>query len=129
MAGSRRWLSLLAAVAAVVAVAAVRLAPAALVDVCAARMTGDRLRLERADGTVWQGRGILAAGTAKLPIAWRLDAWPLLRGEFRLHVLPDAPSPAGSPRADLAIVGDRVAIRDAEVTLPASLLVAASGTA
>jgi hypothetical protein len=129
MGQSRRWLFVFAAVAAAVAVEAVWQAPAALVDACLARASGGMLRVARAEGTVWHATGMLVAGTGGIPIGWRIEAWPLLRGEVRLHVLPDAGPPTGSPRADILIIGRRLAVRDAEVTFPASLLAGVGGTA
>lgn len=125
----RRLLFLSAAVAAVAAIAAVWLAPATLVAAHVVQMTGGMLRLDRAEGTVWRASGILVAGAAAIPVAWRVEPWPLLRGEVRLHVRPDADASAGSPRADIAIVGERVAVRDAEISFPASVFAALSGTA
>jgi hypothetical protein len=129
MGPSRRSLFLFAAVAVAAALAAVWQAPAALVDGHLARTSAGMLRLDRAEGTVWQARGVLIAGTVGIPIAWRVEAWPLLRGEVRLHVLPDADPPTRSPRADLVIASRRLTVRDAEVSFPASLMPAAYGTA
>jgi len=123
----RAWL-LPAAVAASAAIAAFWTAPASLVDARLARMTGGTLRLANAEGTVWRARGDLAAGTASIPVAWRIDPWPLLQGELRVHVTPPAGSDAGSPRADIAVDDARVALRDVDVTLPASAFAAAMGS-
>ena len=129
MASPRRWLLLIAAVAVAVAIEAVWLAPAALVDGRVAQLTGGALRLAAAEGTAWRGRGVLVAGGTRLPVAWRLDAGPLLRGELRVRLRsPDGAADA-SPRADIALSAERVQLRDVDVTVPATLVAAAAGPA
>lgn len=126
----QRTLLLAAAVLAAVAIEAIWLAPAALVDARVAHWTRGTLRIAATDGTLWRGRGVLVAGTAQVPIGWRIDAWPLLRGELRAQLLPDeAAAPAGSPRADVAVAGSRIVLRDVDVTVPAALFVNAAGPA
>jgi general secretion pathway protein N len=122
MASLRRPVAILAAVVGVAAIAAAWLAPATLVDSRLARLTGGGVRLEEAEGTVWRARGVLVAGTARMPVAWRLEAWPLLRGELHVHLLPDATPVSGAPRADIAIAADRVELRNVDATFPAALL-------
>lgn len=125
----RRGLLLVAAVAAAAAIEAVWLAPATLVDGRVAQLTGGALRLGAAEGTAWRGRGVLTAGVTRRPVAWRVDAWPLLRGELRVHLLSPDGTVDGSPRADMTLSAEHVALRDVDVTVPASLFAAATGPA
>jgi len=125
----RRALVLVVAVAAATAIGALCLAPAALVDSRVAQMTGGTLRVAAAEGTIWRARGVLVARGMRMPVAWRIDPWPLMRGELRLHVMPDAGGMTGSPRADIAVSGDHAALRDVDVMVPASLIVPDSGPA
>jgi hypothetical protein len=72
---------------AVVAFAAALLleAPASLLDARLASISDGRVRIAHAAGTLWRGSGdlVLAAGGPQRPVAWRIEAWPLLRGELR----------------------------------------------
>jgi len=129
MAPLRRALLLFVAISVAVAIGALWLAPAALVDSRMAQMTGGVLRIAAAEGTIWRARGVLVAGDLRMPIAWRIEPWPLLRGELRLRVAPEAGATTGAPRADVAVSGERVVLRDVDVTVPASLLAAATGPA
>jgi hypothetical protein len=122
----RRPLFLIAALAGTVAVVAVRLAPAAIADARVSQITHGELRIADTVGTVWNARGMLVAGGTQIPVAWRIDALPLLRGELVVHVVP-AVGAAGSPRVDIVIGNGRVALRNANVTMPASLVSAAAG--
>ncbi|WP_374477035.1 type II secretion system protein N [Zoogloea sp.] len=61
-------------------------APASLVDGLLAHFTAEGLRLQRAEGTLWEGRGILASRDASgrslspwLPVAWDFDIGALAR--------------------------------------------------
>jgi hypothetical protein len=57
-------------------------APASLLDRRVADLTDGRIRIAAAIGTVWNGSGELALlpDGARIPIAWRLEPMPLLRG-------------------------------------------------
>ena len=114
------------AVAVATAVAAAALAPAALMDARLAELTGGAVRLSAAEGTLWHAQGELVAGPTRLPIAWRMEPWPLLRGEMRLHVAPAAEASGRGPRADVAVSQGRVTLRDVDVTIPASALAGAA---
>jgi hypothetical protein len=127
MTPERRPLVIVAAVAGVAAIVAAWLAPAALVDSRLAQITGGGVRLADTEGTVWRARGNLVAGTARMPIAWRLEAWPLLRGELRVHLAPDTNTVSDSPRAGIAIADGRVSLRDVDATFPAAFFAAAAG--
>ena len=67
-----------AVVAVVVAIEAAWLAPASLVDSHLARMNDGVVRSADAEGTIWRARGVIVAATARIPIAWRIEPWPLL---------------------------------------------------
>jgi hypothetical protein len=70
-------------------VAAVALAPAALLDAPIEHASEGRLRLSDASGLWWRGAGTLAIadGTVRIPIGWRLDSASLLRGERVVQVV------------------------------------------
>jgi hypothetical protein len=118
-----RALVVVAAIAVLVA-AAVAIAPASLVNPSIERASGGNVSLAEADGTVWNGRGILAvANAARIPVAWRLEAWPLLLGEARVALV--APTPAGgAPRAELLARSGAIGVRALDATLPAELVAA-----
>ena len=68
------------------------IAPAALLDARINALSEGRGRIANAAGTLWRGSGelvVLPAGTHQ-PLFWRLDAWPLLRGEIRATIAVDA---------------------------------------
>ena len=123
----QRPLLLLAALAAAVALFAVRLAPATVVDARVASMTKGTVRVADAAGTIWDAHGILTAGSARIPIAWRIDGWPLLRRELHVHLVRNGGA-AGSPAADIAIRRDSVEFRNVEATIPTAVFVAAVGS-
>ena len=76
-----RWLRFLLG-ALVLAAAVILLAPAALLDASLASRTGERLRLADARGVWWNGHSVVASasGTARIPLAWRVDPAALARG-------------------------------------------------
>jgi len=117
----RRALLILVAVAAFAAIV-VALAPASLASVALERLTGDGVALAEAEGTFWRGRGtVTAARVVRIPVAWSIEPWPLLRGELHLRMFP--PSAAvNSPRAEILARRDAVSTRDVDVTLPARLV-------
>lgn len=122
MAPGRRAVVLVAAMAIAVTIAALWLAPAALLDPRLARATGGILHLANADGTVRQGRGDLVAGTTRIPIAWRVEFWPLLQGVVRTRLM--SATGAGTPRAAMAVGLDTLAFHDVDVTFPAAVVAA-----
>jgi len=127
MAPGRRALVLLAMVAIAVAIEGAWLAPAALIGPHVARMTGGVLRLADAEGTVRRGQGSMVAGAARIPIAWHVEIWPLLRGVVRLQVTSG--TGAETPRATIAASAETVAFHDVDVTIPAAAFAAALGQA
>jgi len=119
MASGRRAAVIFAMLALAVAIAVASLAPAALLDPRIAVATGHMVRLAEADGTVWNGRGSLVAGTTRIPIAWRVECWPLLRGVLRVQLVSGTGAP--TPRATIAVGTDTLALLDVDVTLPAAV--------
>lgn len=112
-----RWLGF--GLGIVVSVAAiVALAPATLVDALLATRTQQRLRLTDATGFWWGGHGaiVTADGTARLPIGWRVDATPLLRGMVVVRLLADQ---AAAPTGTITIRDGRVELRDLRLRAPA----------
>ena len=124
----RRPLLLLVALAVAVALFAIRLAPASLADARLARITTGGLRLADATGTLWDARAVLVAGASRVPIAWRVDPWPLFLGETRWHLVPASGGSTGGPRADITLRGENITVRDAEATFPAAIAAAAVGS-
>ena len=117
----RRALLILVSLVAFAAIV-VALAPASLAGVALGRITEGTVALAEAEGTFWHGRGtVTAARVARLPVAWSIEPWPLLRGELHLHVFPPVAA-ANSPRAELVARRDAVSTRDVDVTLPARLV-------
>jgi general secretion pathway protein N len=121
----RRVLAITAG-AVLLAITVLIIAPAALLDARINALSDGRLRLANAAGTLWHGSGelvVLPAGTRQ-PLFWRLDAWPLLRGEVRATIALDAD---GARSATVAYGRDRLDVRDLDVSLPAqSVLLAAA---
>jgi general secretion pathway protein N len=117
----RRGLLILISLVAFVAIV-VTIAPASLAGVALERISEGRVALAEAEGTLWRGRGTLtAARVARVPVAWSIEPWPLLRGELRLQLSPPV-AIGNSPRAQIVAHGDTVSMRDVDVTLPARLV-------
>ena len=100
----------------------VALAPASLAGVALQRASGGAVTLAVADGTLWHGRGTITSGPAlRVPVAWSIDPWPLVRGELWLHLSP--PNAAGpSPHGEIVARRGALSLHDLDVTLPASLV-------
>ena len=107
-----------AAGAVLLAIALLIIAPAALLDARIDALSDGRLRIASAAGTLWQGSGelVLMPSGTRQPLLWRLDAWPLLRGEIRATITLGA---NGARSATVAYGRDRLDIRDLDVSLPA----------
>ena len=117
----KRTLVIALLAAGLLAVAIAVLAPAALVAPYLERATRGLLAASEVGGTLWRGQGVLGVGSARLPMAWTVDAAPLLTGEVHVHVTPvDGTSP--SPRADVTAAGQRLALSDVAIVVPAGVL-------
>ena len=113
-----RWLRFLLG-ALVLAAAVILLAPAALLDASLASRTGERLRLADARGVWWNGHSVVASasGTARIPLAWRVDPAALARGALVVRVR-DADTAAAL--GTLSFGRGSVDIRDLHLSVPAA---------
>jgi hypothetical protein len=119
-----RFLALAGAAIVALAVAIAATAPASLAGAAVERATGGAVTVAGADGTLWRGRGTLAAGSAlRLQIAWSIDPLGLARGELRVRIRPVAPT-GDAPRADVSARDGALALRGLDVALPADGLAA-----
>jgi general secretion pathway protein N len=121
----RLWVAVVCGVALVVAALIVE-APASVADWRLGAMTGDRLHIANASGTLWDGSGdLLASGSSvRRHIAWRLERWPLLRGELRGTLATDADDDrVGSFVVDHA----KVELEGFELAMPMEALLRAAG--
>jgi hypothetical protein len=116
-----RFLAIAAVALVLIAVAITALAPASLVAPYVERATHGRLAATGVEGTLWRGHGVLGAGDARMPIAWTLDAAPLVTGEMHLRITP-IDGVGESPRADITAAQRRITARDVRVSVPARLL-------
>jgi len=117
---------LFACIAALVIVvgATLAFAPAALVDARLAAMTGGRLRIAEASGSLWRGRGVLAdsQGVARLPLRWQSTPVALAGGGFDATItLASNPAPTR-----LRLERDRARLSGLDLTLPAASIAQAS---
>ena len=107
----------------VVAVVVVALqAPATWVAHRVSEAIGGSVRVIEAEGTVWDGRGVLTSpdGRWKVPVAWHLKAAPLLRGEVEVE-LQSQPG-VDTPRGTLRMSRTGVAAQGVVLDLPATIL-------
>lgn len=107
--------------AALLVAALVALAPAALLDSRLATLSGGHLRVVNTAGTIWNGSGELVqlpAGSRE-PLHWRLEAWPLLRGEVRAAI---GSGTDGAPSATLVYGRDHFELRGFDFSLPVESL-------
>src|SRR5437762_3329037 len=106
----------------VAAVALVALAPATWLDRRVAAASDGTLRLNDAEGTVWQGRGALgdARGTWRIPVTWWISPLPLLRGAIDLELASSGDPDA--PRGRLLLENDGADLRNVGMRMPASAL-------
>jgi hypothetical protein len=103
--------------------AAIAFAPASLVDSRVNAMTDGQVRLAATEGTVWRGRGTVVMGDSvpRIPLAWRLDPWSLVRGEALITL--DAPADGvGPPRGRVTLSAGRAHVERLEFTVPAAAL-------
>ncbi|MEO8676429.1 MAG: type II secretion system protein N [Casimicrobiaceae bacterium] len=109
-------------VAVAVAAVVIAVAPASVASVAVESATNGVLTLATTDGTLWRGHGTLAAGRAlRVPLAWSVDPWPLLRGELHVRLLP-ATAAGRSPRAEISARRDAITLREVDVTFAADIV-------
>ncbi|MGH8849821.1 MAG: type II secretion system protein N, partial [Casimicrobiaceae bacterium] len=121
----RAWLAVGAAALLLAAALAIE-APATLVDRRIEALTGGRVRIAGATGSVWRGSGELALlpDGVHTPITWRIDPMALLRGEVAASVdIADASRPA---ELTIGTRGD-FAAQNLALTLPAAAALRAAG--
>jgi hypothetical protein len=99
-------------------------APASLVDRRVADLTDGRIRIVAAIGTVWNGSGELALPDgARIPIAWRLEPMPLLRGGLAGSLTAgDATRPA-----TFTVEREDFIVHDFAIALPATSVLRTAG--
>lgn len=121
--------TLAAAIGAVLLIAVlVVTAPAALLDSRISAASGGRMRLANATGTLWNGSGELvapAAGTRQ-SLHWRLDPWPLLRGEIRAQI---GSGSEGALNSTLVYGRDRFELKSLDFSIPVESLLRAATAA
>jgi len=107
--------------AALLAGALLATAPATLLDARIAALSSGRVRVANAAGTIWNGSGelVLLPARTRQPLRWRLDAWPLLRGEVRATIGTDT---EGAPSATLTYGRDHFDLRALDLALPVQSL-------
>ncbi|HEX4522115.1 MAG TPA: type II secretion system protein N [Casimicrobiaceae bacterium] len=101
------------------------MAPASLLDRRVADLTGGRLRIAATAGTVWKGSGELALlpDGVRIPIAWRLEPMPLLRGGLAgALTVGDATRPA-----TFSVEREDFTVHDFAIALPATSVLRAAG--
>lgn len=107
----------------VVAVVVVALqAPATWVAHRVSEAIGGSVRVIEAEGTVWDGRGVLTSpdGRWKVPVGWHLNAAPLLRGEVEVELA--ARPGLDTPRGTLRMSRSGLATQGLVLDLPATIL-------
>ena len=97
-------------------------APASWVAHRLADAIGGSVRVIEAEGTVWDGRGVLTSpdGRWKVPVAWHLKAAPLVRGEVEVELV--ATSGRDTPRGTLRLSRTGFATQGLVLDLPATIL-------
>ena len=116
-----RSLLVVAAAACLLAAAVAIEAPATLVDRQLDSLTGGRMRVADAAGTIWNGSGalILLPYAARVPVQWHIDAIPLLRSRLSGTLARDA---AESSPSTFDLGSDDFALRRFAVAFPAEAL-------
>jgi hypothetical protein len=101
-------------------------APATLVDRQLNELTGGRMRIGDAAGTIWNGNGalILLPYNARVPVQWHLDALPLLRSRLSGTLGRDA---TDSSPATFDLSSDDFAVNHVVIAFPAEALLRATG--
>ena len=120
----RAWL-VIGAGAILLAAALIIEAPATLLDGRVADLTDGRVRITAATGTVWRGAGelTLLPDGVRIPIAWRLEPMPLLRGGLAGSLTAgDANRPA-----TFTVEQQDFVVHDFAIALPATSALRAAG--
>jgi len=120
-----RSLLVVAAAACMLAAAVAVEAPATLVDRQLDSLTGGRMRVADAAGTIWNGSGalILLPYAARVPVQWHIDTRPLLRSRLSGTLASDA---AASSQATFDLGSDDFAVRRFAIAFPAEALLRAT---
>jgi hypothetical protein len=120
-----RSLLVVAAAACLLAAAVAIEAPATLVDRQLDSLTGGRMRVADATGTIWSGSGalILLPYAARVPVQWHIDALPLLRSRLSGTLARDATE---SSPSTFDLGSDDLALRRFAVAFPAEALLRAA---
>jgi general secretion pathway protein N len=120
-----RFLLLFVVAAVVVIVALAVRAPATLIDSQIKNVMAGNVRLSDATGTIWDGAGVftLTSSGLRIPVRWKIDALPLLRGEVSGTV---ATSTTTSP-GEFVLDGHHVTLRNVGVSMPMDALLRSSG--
>jgi general secretion pathway protein N len=120
----RAWLVIGASVT-LLAAALIIQAPATLLDRRVADLTDGRIRIAAASGTVWRGTGelTLLPDGARVPIAWRLEPTPLLRGVLAGSLTA---ADAGRP-ARFSVEHENFTVHDFAIALPAISVLRTAG--
>jgi general secretion pathway protein N len=126
----RTWLVAVAGGALATLVTAAALAPAQWAAQMVRKVSGDRVELAEADGTIWNGSAtlVLASGgsgdqaRAALPdrLSWHLSPWPLLVGTFDLTLRH--PSALMAPVRISIYLDGRLQLGAATLRVPAAML-------
>ena len=120
----RGWLVIGAGAILLVAALAIK-APANLLDRRVADLTDGRIRVVAATGTLWNGSGelVLLPDGARIPIAWRLEPMPLLRGGLAGSLTAgDATRPA-----TFTVEREDFIVHDFAIALPAASVLRTAG--
>jgi hypothetical protein len=120
-----RSLLVVAAAACMLAAAIAVEAPATLVDRQLDSLTGGRMRVADAAGTIWNGSGalILLPYGARAPLQWHIDALPLLRSRWSGTLARDATE---SSQSTFDLGSDDFAVRRFAIAFPAEAILRAT---
>ena len=97
-------------------------APAAWVAHRVSEAIGGSMRVIEAEGTVWDGRGVLTSpdGRWKVPVGWHLKAAPLMLGEVEVELTPQPG--LDTPRGTMRMSRTGFETQGLVLDLPATIL-------
>ena len=105
----------------VLAIAAIALAPATIVDAIIAGNTAQHVRLSEATGLWWHGRGTLVIEeSTRVPLAWRVSLRRLLQNALVIDLIDVDRAPIGTITANEG----KLDVRELRAPVPATLLAA-----